>query len=499
MYSDGSGQGSGFTHCPNPQCDGWVWNSRKSVTHCRKCATPMQMPRTPKPLKGFGKGKYKGDGGKAVGPDLLSAISQPFPGAPWNWPYLPGLLSHKGGARMPDGSFGKGKGKDTAKNGKGPKGGRTQRDTPAGGDVAAAHIGEGLNKQMEAELAVAKQEVQFYRNLETKGLLAPGNRQMQQAQERLRKAKEKELGSRSLPQQARSLQDRRRNIEQKLTQQRSEAERISTQLCELCDQYEALADQHADLKSERDQTAVQLSVVQKAAAGASPGLWKPVGKPGTLDRIFLQFQEQRRELYPSLEQAQMEKLGESVTELYQTASNHTPDDSMVDLEQLHGPAKKARQALPGQLVGKHLLGAGALSGPQHFRLSDDNPEDGSAADDDMQGEGEEVPFIEGDPAGQKAAWEAQANHDLADDDDAYSIRSGKSGRSGKSASSRHSDILPGSKARGKVAAIAQRWAEFQSTSVRQTNLKKSGKGPSASASQGLAIHRESAQEDESDL
>ncbi len=511
MYTDGSGPGQqGYTLCPNPLCDGWVWNSRRSIIHCSKCGSAMSLP-APKG-KSKGKGKHgllysgKGDGGKSVGLDAWPALA-PASRAPWNWPVPPGPLGV-----WAVGKKGKGKGKDQQlAGGKGPKGGQAAHPQPQHrGDDAAAHSGEAAAaKKGETDLAVARQEVQFYKNLENKGLLSPSSPQMQQAQERLRKAKERELSSRSLPQQARSLQDRIHGLDRRMEQFRQQASEVSTQICSLCDQYESLLEQHTELKEEREQACIQLSVVQKATVPNTAGLWKPVGQPSSLDKVFLSFQQELSALYPGLPQDQLEKLGASVTEMYQAAAALKP----ADLEQRQGtvdeaPSKKHKTG-PGCLVSRHLLGAGELSGPQQFRpehAGDVPAEDGDGdMPIDLFGDGSEEPFIEGDPEGQQQDWHAaqQSPQNLdEEEDDRISYRSGKSGRSGRSVGSRLSgdNIFPGSEARSRVAQIAARWSDFQQSgsqpSVRSNHIKPSrqqgaGKGR-------LSSHREGG-DDEDDL
>ena len=458
--------------------------------------TDFQRPTGP---KGRGKGKNQySDGGKANAALYAAPQLYPYPGAPWNWPPLP--LP----GRQPTKEFGKPTAKGKGRNAvKGPKGGRRPpAQTAAIGEPDAAHDGEAA-RRVESELAVAKQEVQFYRSLETKGQLGQGSPQMQGAQERLRKAKEKALGTRSLPQQARSLQDRLLSIEHKMEQQRRQADQVSTQLCKLCDQYEAILDQHNELKAEREQTRIQLEIVQGAAVSSTPGLWKPVGRPSSLDKVFLQFQEQLRSLYPGLQQDKIEKLGASVTDLYQTAASLRPQDSeaadMDDQEDSQAPPKRPRAA-PGSLIDKQLLGAGTLSGPRHFRPEHAVDSAGGEDQEDQPEEARSEPFVEGDPEGMQRDWYEQQYASQAGDeaeDDRQSHKSGQSGRSRYSISSRRSEDLPGAEARSRVAQVAARWAEFQGTSVRQTHLKGKQKGPAASSR--LASHREELQDEESDF
>ena len=131
-----------------------------------------------------------------------------------------------------------------------------QRDAPD-------ETGRGHSEQ---EVALAQQEVQFYRRMEHKGMLPLISRQVRDSKERLRKANPKELENRSLPQQAKSLRDKLQSIEARLSQQRIEASKIAYELAALEARHPVRADSRIALKLERAGVRARLDLVEESAS-----------------------------------------------------------------------------------------------------------------------------------------------------------------------------------------------------------------------------------------
>ncbi len=305
-YLPHSGESQGKVFCTTPGCPGWVWNNRKKVSHCHLCSEPIDwtgVHGVTGNQKGFGK-SLKGKGkAKGVVPSqytqggfLPEGWPQLSPGPMYQYGWYPPLLPH--GAWSKGGPKGRGKPQNLQSQqqpvqprtmrpgrGKGKDSGGQHGQTPISEDSA--------RKQAEQQLALAQQEVQFYRRVEQKEMLPPHSAQMQAAQERLRKAKLHELGSRSLLQQAKSLRDKLHSLELRLQNQRVEAPRIMDTMATLKEQHQVLAESHIELKKERAEVRARLDLVEHASSKALPeSSWKTSGKSDPLDSAFMDFQFQ---------------------------------------------------------------------------------------------------------------------------------------------------------------------------------------------------------------
>ena len=391
----------------------------------------------------------------------------------------------------------KGKGMDKGGKGKGKDVWQGVNRSAAGTGHTSMPLDESAKKRQEAEqqLAVAKQEVSFYRSLESKGLLAAGSRQMQDAQERLRRAKLHELGQKTLPEQARALQDRLRTMDQRLQAQTDEATAIEEQMRQLQERHSELAQMHTQLSEEREEAQRQLGFVQQSAAKeVPPNAWRKVSRnPAPVEELFLEFQDRLNELLPSdIPSAQSHVLDESFTQLYKTSmAVRSPLDGLgKDRSNEADPDKRPRNLHPGELA-KDLL-----SGPQYFDMHAADREDGARSqlqdsrmgnehgsnddEDDLPSlGGEEEPFLEGhggppydEPDG---ALGAEVDDDPDDDqDDARSRHSRRSVRSVRSSQTQHSKA---SKPQGRSKYISVRRAEgYVKTMAANFDVFR-GKGP----------------------
>ncbi len=394
-HSTPKGQGKLF--CTTPGCEGWIWNTRRKTTHCKICLAPIDWSADGNPggQATVGKGKGKGKAG-AINPGLShpghghpGAVLQGFwpplvsgPGmhypAPWqhppSWPKGKGAQHHRGGSRPP------------WEYPPPPQRGQHQPDQSPrhdknggkGGAVSGQDAGRKgeQRQQAEQELALAQQEVQFYRRMEQRGMLASGSRQVQEAAERLRKARMRELGSRTLPQQAKSLRDKLQSIHQRLEQQKRMASAMATQMCELCDKHEALAGEHVALKIERREIQERLDLVEQSAAKEVPTTaWQRSGQTtDPMDQAFLEFQDKITALFPDIDKSQQESLNSVIGEAYRAAS-HIQNKKLGDRQER---AKRSR------------TGRGeAVSGPRHFQPGhmEDTP---AQQDGDGDKEGDDV-------------------------------------------------------------------------------------------------------------
>ena len=441
--------------CTTPGCSGWIWSSRRKVSHCRQCMAPIDWTSVSKGGPAGHKGQAKSTSGKGAHQQFLGGVPQD------GWPPLvSGSQYSQFGWMPPVGFWSKGKGKfgqplfPGPQWGKGKGKGQTQPPSTTwqakgnfskgqGGsaDSGACTAGgsDGDRKKAEQQVALAQQEVQFYRRMEQRGMLAPNSRQMRESQERLRKAKLHELGSRSLPQQAKSLRDKLQSLEIKLSQQRLEASRITDEFVTLEERHRVLAASHVELKKERQDIKARLDLVEHSATKELPdGSWKQAKGTGPMDEVFMQFQSQLASLFPDLDKAQSEALQTALGNAYKTADH-------IQATKLHHRPEQPKRVRTG---GKGEV----LSGPRHFPMEalqeeEQSSRSGAGAqpqhDDDGYGNfdvhsllrypppsmsatdtqnGEEGPiedFIEGDPElwRQKRARDERDLDDMEDDDE----------------------------------------------------------------------------------
>ena len=378
------GESQGKVFCTTPGCIGWVWNTRTRVSHCRLCSEPIDWSGVVKPSdakgtkKGYGKSSiFSGKGGlsrtsHAQGggmsydgwPPLGKGPAVQFPYGMYYVPPQKGAWSKartKGdkSSQLPAADGGKGKGSGAA----------TAQPTQSGESKEDA-----ARRQAERQVALAQQEVQFYRRMEQKSMLPLQSRQMQEAQERLRKAKLHELGSRSLPQQAKSLRDKLHGLEVRLSQQRVEAAKLTDHMATLQEQHRVLAESHVELKREKAEVRARLDLVEAASSKEIPEQsWTTKGRTDPMDSVFMDFQSHLQQLFPDLGKSQADSLNAALGTVYKTASHI----QSAKLDSRESTAKRVRTGGDGGQVG--------LSGPSYFRIGEAEDDPGQ---DEMQCSGD---------------------------------------------------------------------------------------------------------------
>lgn len=210
-------------YCTGPSCSAWVYSNR-GVRFCHKCGHQFEL---------------------ALGSDE----SQRRPDGP----------------RPPQGSRRRGRSYASVAAeapGRGNSAGPQQRRPAQSQSAPQAPSTDGPKPRVQREqtaLAKARAEVQFYSNT-----YGPDSPEFQSAAAKLRRIKQESLQSKTLPAQARSLQDQIQAAKARWRKVNSECEQIESEVERLCARFDQLDKQNQADGDEIEAMEAQLEVVQKA-------------------------------------------------------------------------------------------------------------------------------------------------------------------------------------------------------------------------------------------
>jgi hypothetical protein len=186
----------------------------------------------------------------------------------------------------------------------------------------------------------ARAELQFYSTT-----FGPESEEFEAALAKLKRTKAEELANKSLPQQARSLQDQISSGKRRWIEVHSKMGRIGTEICRLTERFSLLDSQNDRLGDEVEEMETQLQVVQAAIQQTEPEQPPPVASTGSVSGSPDAFDLRSMDLSPASLQLMLQRTYEALqASQLPTLSQVSSDALMAVLQEVKAAAPPAQSA-----------------------------------------------------------------------------------------------------------------------------------------------------------